>query len=41
MKYYLNVKEVSKYKNENKNKLELAREYGTLKANVRAWIKTC
>ena len=27
------------YENGNKNKSELAREYGTSEGNVRAWIK--
>lgn len=30
---------VELYENGNKNKSELAREYGTSEANVRAWIK--
>ena len=30
---------VELYENGNKNKSELAREYGTSEGNVRAWIK--
>ena len=30
---------VELYENGNKNKSELAREYGTSEVNVRAWIK--
>ena len=30
---------VKLYENGNKNKSELAREYGTSEGNVRAWIK--
>ena len=31
---------VELYENGNKNKSELAREYGTSEGNVRAWIKS-